>query len=77
MYNTVSDDDLMTAFNDVFPLLLECLYQTIRENIDEDTIEKALDVLFSLTDRKADLFTNQQLTKLVEIFCTNEVNPFI
>jgi len=72
MYVTVEDDNLLESFDIIFESLMETFYETIKEN-DEDTIEKALEMLHALTSSKADLFKATQLTKLIQMFCTQDV----
>ncbi len=72
MYTCVSEQNLIKSFDEVYPLLLECFYETIREN-DEDTVEKVLEMFHTLTENKNVLFDNAKLGKLIDLFCTSDV----
>jgi len=72
MYTSVSEENLIKSFDEVYPLLLECFYETLREN-DEDTVEKVLEMFHTLTENKNVLFDNAKLSRLIDLFCTGDV----
>lgn len=74
MYNslTEADDQLVSLFSNIYTELLECFYRCIQEE-DDDTVEKVLEMFSALTSKRNDLFDNNKLNKLIELFCTNEV----
>jgi len=72
MYTSVAQENLIKAFGNIYPLLLECFAESMREN-DEDTLEKTMEMFHTLTEDKNVLFDNVKLTQLIDLFCTNEV----